>query len=86
MPRLEVLSLGDLPVRDDDLKHLEGLTQLRELTISGDFLTDAVLDHLAGLKQLRKIYIGSPGITPQGEQKLRAGAAGVEVRRGGVKI
>ena len=73
MPRLEVLSLWHEPVGDDDMKHLEGLAELRVLKIVGNSrLTDAALVHLAGLKHLRKIYIQSSGITPQGEQKLRA--------------
>jgi hypothetical protein len=58
-------------IQDDDLKHLEGLSRLRELTIGSHALTDAALDHLRGLKELRKLDLRNTRVTAAGEQKLR---------------
>jgi len=59
LPRLERLSIwGNSPISDRHIKYLEGLTQLKSLTLWGiaDRLTDASLASIAKLKNLEELY------------------------------
>ena len=66
---LESLSLqGALHSRGgpNTIAPIRGLTQLRELNISSNYLSDREMEHLRGLTQLRKLDVGITGITDAG--------------------
>jgi hypothetical protein len=65
---LERLDLDDSAVRDAGLAHLEGLSRLRWLVISGTDIGDAGVAHLRRLTGLQELYL----------QPSRVGDAGLE--------
>lgn len=74
-PRLERLCIwGTNPISDRHIKHLEGLTQLKSLTLWGvcDALTDASLASIGKLKNLEELYFirTGPRFTPAGQARL----------------
>jgi hypothetical protein len=74
-PRLERLCIwGTKPISDRHIKHLEGLTQLKSLTLWGvcDNLTDAGAASIAKLKNLEELYFirTMPRFTPAGQAQL----------------
>ena len=78
LPHLERLCFwggeGGNPITDRHLKHLEGVTQLKGLTLWGaDGLTDAGLASLGRLKNLEGLYFvrSTPGFTPAGLAHLK---------------
>ncbi|MCL5282249.1 MAG: hypothetical protein M1376_20380 [Planctomycetes bacterium] len=76
MPRLERLCLhGTTPISDHHLQYLEGLTQIKGLTLWAccDNLTDASLASIGKLKNLEELYfiITSPRFTPAGIAHLK---------------
>ncbi len=58
-------------VRDADLKHLKGLTQLQWLYLSDTKVTDAGLEHLKGLTQLKRLGLSSTKVTDAGLEHLQ---------------
>jgi len=75
-PRLERLCIwGTSPISDRHIKYLEGLTQLKSLTLWGicDSLTDASLASIAKLKNLEELHfiMTGPRFTPAGQAYLR---------------
>jgi hypothetical protein len=78
LPRLERLCFwggrGGSPISDRHIKYLEGLTQLKGLTLHGvDALTDASLAAIAKLENLEELYfiMASPKFTPAGVARLK---------------
>jgi len=76
MPRLERLCLwGTSPISDRHLQYMEGLTQLKSLTLWGicDRLTDASLASINKLKNLEELYFirTGPRFTPVGIAHLK---------------
>jgi len=76
LPRLERLCLwGPGPISDRHIKYLEGLTQLKSLTLWGacDRLTDASLASIGKLKNLEELHFirTSPRFTPAGVVRLK---------------
>jgi len=75
LPRLERLCFwGSSPISDRHIKYLEGLTQLKGLTLWGvDALTDASLASIAKLENLEELYfvMASPRFTPAGTAYLK---------------
>ena len=75
LPRLERLCFwGSSPISDRHIKYLEGLTQLKGLTLWGvDALTDASLASIAKLKNLEDLHfiMASPKFTPAGVARLK---------------
>jgi len=76
LPRLERLSIhGSSPISDRHIKYLEGLTQLKSLTLWGiaDRLTDASLASISKLKNLEELYFIRTGsrFTPTGVAHLK---------------
>ncbi|MBC8471397.1 MAG: hypothetical protein H8D56_18205 [Planctomycetes bacterium] len=76
LPHLERLSIwGNSPISDRHIKYLEGLTQLKSLTLWGiaDRLTDASLASIAKLKNLEELYFIRTGsrFTPTGVAHLK---------------
>lgn len=77
MPRLERLCLcGEVPITDRHIAHLEGLTQIKGLTLWGsacDNLTDASLAAIGKLRNLEELYFitTSPRFTPAGIAHLK---------------
>jgi Leucine Rich Repeat (LRR) protein len=69
--RLEMLQLGFIPVRDDDLIHLKPLTDLTSLDFHSPYITDAGLVHLAGLTHLQ--YLGFRYASIRGEGLVHLG-------------
>jgi hypothetical protein len=53
-------------ITDVGLKHLEGMTQLKSLAISGDEITDTGLVHIKNLYQLESLSIWGKQITDAG--------------------
>lgn len=67
LDRLQVLSLVQSDgLRDRDLLHLRGLTQLRELYLLGTGVTDAGLEHLIGLTDLEHLNLEGTDVTDAG--------------------
>ena len=58
-------------VGDGTLRHLEGLTQLRALTMDYSGVGDAGLQHLEGLTQLRDFLLGFTQISDAGLVHLK---------------
>jgi hypothetical protein len=71
MRRLELLHLGSIPVRDDDLIHLRPLTNLRALVFRSPYITDAGLFHLSGLTRLECLILNHASVRGQGLAHLR---------------
>lgn len=57
-------------ITDDGLAHLEGLTNLNELSLYRTPTTDASLDHLKKLTQLKKLVLEDTYVTDTGLEKL----------------
>lgn len=57
-------------VRDDDLRHLEILTSLRSLTLTGTSISDAGLSHLQGLTKLRYLDLADTQLNGPGLEYL----------------
>lgn len=79
LPRLERLCFwagrGGSPISDRHIKYLEGLTQLKGLTLhSVDALTNASLASMGKLKSLEELHFirASPRFTPTGITYLRS--------------
>lgn len=68
---LRRLTLKDLPVGDDALTHLHGLTGLQELSLVRTQVTDAGLRHLGQLKNLEDLDLTGLPITDAGLQHLK---------------
>jgi hypothetical protein len=68
-------------VVEDDLLLLKNLTELRELTLHGDCITDARLEHLRGLTNLKTISIRSTKVTDEGIKGLQQALPNCEIRR-----
>jgi hypothetical protein len=77
LPRLERLCLwGPGPISDRHIKYLEGLTQLKSLTLWGSVysrLTDASLASISKLRNLEELYFirTSPRFTPASVTHLK---------------
>jgi hypothetical protein len=73
--RLESLNLRAIDrsssVTDDWLTHLEGLTELRSLSLSNTRVTDAGLAHVEGLTNLRQLFLIDTAVTDAGLRHLR---------------
>lgn len=65
-----ILEMGNPDVTDDTLELLEGLPQLRELTLNDTAVTDAGLATLARLPQLESLRIARTKVTPEGVQRF----------------
>ena len=75
LPRLERLCIwGTSPISDRHIKYLEGLTQLKSLTLWGiaDRLTDASVASIAKLKNLEELHFirTGPRFTAAGQGRL----------------
>jgi hypothetical protein len=62
--------LGGTENVDAALVHLEGLNQLRELSLSGTRITNDGLEHIEGLNQLKVLSLGDTEITDAGLEHL----------------
>jgi Leucine-rich repeat (LRR) protein len=68
---LEMLYLrGCDRITNDGLRHLQGLTNLRDLTITSDQVTNDGIQHLAGLKNLESLDLSEVSITDEGVKHL----------------
>lgn len=65
-----ILEMGNPDVTDDTLELLEGLPQLRELTLNDTAVTDAGLATLARLPRLESLRIARTKVTPEGVQRF----------------
>jgi hypothetical protein len=69
--RVWALSLRDKKISDEELpKLLDGHTELRNLDLSYNHLSDAALIHLQPLKKLETLHLEHTGITDKGLQNL----------------
>ncbi|MGC1273565.1 MAG: hypothetical protein WBC44_07635 [Planctomycetaceae bacterium] len=72
---LEEIDLNQLPtnvppIRDEELKVLEGLTNLQKLGLYGSNLSDKGTETIAGLKSLRELELSQTLITDAGLETL----------------
>ena len=58
-------------VTDAGLKHVKGLTQLRDLYLDETKITDAGLEDLRGLTELRTLCLGDTQVTDAGLANLK---------------
>lgn len=58
-------------VTDAGLVHLQALTQLQSLHLSGSQVTDAGLEHLKGLTNLQELHLQNTTVTDEGVKKLQ---------------
>jgi len=65
-----ILEMGNPDVTDATLQLLEGLPQLRELTLNDTAVTDAGLATLARLPRLESLRIARTKVTPEGVQRF----------------
>jgi hypothetical protein len=63
---LQVLSLEDTPVNDDDMRHVACLTGLRDLSLHGTRVSPDGLEPLCSLTQLRRLDLGETRTTDAG--------------------
>ncbi|HEX5443200.1 MAG TPA: hypothetical protein VFW87_05200 [Pirellulales bacterium] len=73
LPSLELMSMGDRPLGDADLREIGKLTQLRCLLIgNASEVTDTGLGSLGALKKLRVLSLNGSRITDDGLRHLSA--------------
>ena len=58
-------------LRDDDLKHIEGLHQLETLLLRSPSLGDPGMTHIRGLTALKRLWIDNSTVTGRGLEQLR---------------
>jgi len=63
------------------LKHLAGLTSLRELSLNDTAVGDEGLKHLGGCKSLRKVSAQFSKVTRAGADALKKELPGVQIMR-----
>ena len=69
-------------ITNEDLAHLEGLVELRELDLSmNKGITAAGLRHMAGLRQLRKLSLDETWVSDQAIADIQATIPGLAVSR-----
>ena len=69
-------------ITSDGMRHLAGVTGLRELDLRDVSVTDSGLDHLAALKDLRTLRLTKVGkVTDQGVIRLKQAIPGLDVQR-----
>jgi len=87
-PRLEELYYVDShsTVTDAGLAHLDELTQIKELDLSGTGITDAGLVHLKRMAGLQKLDLSGTGITDAGLVRLKRMARLQELDLSGTRI
>ncbi|MBC7856447.1 MAG: hypothetical protein IAF94_23705 [Pirellulaceae bacterium] len=66
LPKLRLLSLHGLALKDDDLKRLPELPHLQELVLSNTLVTDDGLVHLAKHASIHKLSLENTKITDKG--------------------
>ena len=59
------------PANDEDVKVFAGLTDLEELALRGEAVTDAAVGYLAGLPKLYHLSFEGASVTDDGVAKLR---------------
>ena len=68
---VEFVSFFFTDATDDDLEHLEGLSDLRELWLAHTQVTDRGLEHLRELTNLQELYLWRTRVTDAGLEHLR---------------
>jgi len=71
LTNLQVLSLEETRINDDDLKHLSALGSLSELDASDNRISDEGLSHLSGLVSLKVLDVSRNRISDKGLAHLR---------------
>jgi hypothetical protein len=66
LPKLRLLSLHGLPIKDTDLKMLPELPQLQELVLNNTLVTDDGLAHLGKYVSISKLWLENTKITDKG--------------------
>jgi hypothetical protein len=77
LPKLRVLSLQGLALKDADLKQLPELPQLQELVLNDTLVTDDGLAHLGKYASINKLWLENTKITDKGMIHLQ-GMPGLE--------
>jgi hypothetical protein len=67
---LQILSIGNAPIGDDAMKHLAGLTLLKELDLTGTRVGDAGLNEITGLQHLEKLTLTGTRFSDAGLKEL----------------
>lgn len=71
LPKLRLLSLHGLALKDADLKQLPALPQLQDLVLSDTLLTDDGLVHLSKFASISKLTLDGTKITDKGLHHLQ---------------
>ncbi len=66
LPKLRLLSLHGLALKDDDLQRLAELPHLQELVLNNTMVTDEGLVHLAKYASIHKLWLENTKITDKG--------------------
>tara|TARA_B110000014_G_C19639306_1_gene337030 strand:- start:28 stop:429 length:402 start_codon:yes stop_codon:yes gene_type:complete len=64
---------------DDDLKHLQRITSLKELELDSRHITDAGLVHLQGLSRLKTLFLQRTRVTEAGIAELQKALPNCEI-------
>ncbi|MGE3317487.1 MAG: hypothetical protein AB7O26_20425, partial [Planctomycetaceae bacterium] len=69
--QIERVILNETKVKDDDLKQLAGLKNLRSLSLYRTDVTDSAVDHILPLSRLEELELSYTRVTDEGISKLR---------------
>jgi hypothetical protein len=73
------VDLENTPVSDEDLVHLQKISNLTTLKLSGTSITDAGLEHLRSIKTLQFIGLPRKGVTAEGVESLKKSLPNAQV-------
>lgn len=71
-PKVQWLDLNGLPISDEGLMHLEGMTQLKNIHLINARVSDAGLVHLSRLTNLQGLSLTGARVTDAGLEHLQA--------------
>ena len=60
-----------MPITDVGISHLQGLTKLKGLNLTGTRISDEGLEYLKGMKSLQILKLGGTNVTKEGFEKLK---------------
>jgi len=81
-PNLERLFLNFTDITGEGIKHLQGLEQLRLLSLAGNSLDAAAITHLSELKNLNHLYVWNTGLEEAQLQALKSALPNTTIETG----
>jgi len=73
------VDLTNISVSDEDLVHLQKISNLTTLKLSGTMITDAGLEHLRSIKTLQFVELPREGVTAEGVESLKKSLPNTQV-------